>query len=146
MKIQTGRSIAYLAAVLILAIALNYPRIGIAFMKVPEQISAVIKRPARVIVVYGNPCTACRSGEFLLSLSDSPKKRMNIFVFPTAFTQIDIDNLKTTFGLEGVMIRSDEAVDECKRRTSKYLKTITQSTGFYIEIGSAKLISKLSTF
>jgi hypothetical protein len=74
MKTNINRGAIYLVLVISLSIGFNYSRIAIKFNRAPKEISDIITRPARVVFIYGNPCTICSSGQFLLSLADQPAK------------------------------------------------------------------------
>lgn len=146
MKTRTSRRILYLVIVIGLIISFNYRRIAISFMRIPKEISDLTRGPTRVVIIRGNPCTICSSGEFLLSLSDQQKTFKNVFVLPTEYDSIDIENLKEAFGLEGIFIRSDETFAKFMKKAATYSLDTAHSTGYFIEIRANRTVKQVSLF
>lgn len=146
MKFKISRGVIYLVLVITLGITLNYSRIKIGFLRLPKGISDTITGPSRVVYIYGNPCTVCGSGRFLLSFADEKAATMNIFVLSTDYTGVDIDNLKAQFNLEGAFIVSDELLEESKINAKKYSIAVEKSSGYCLDIRKDRTVKKVVVF
>jgi len=111
-----------------------YPCFILRFSEVP--INNNDRNDKRTIVfLYGNLCAACSSGEYLYSLR---KEKEFIFVVPSQFNFYDIENLRNTYSLEGIIIKGNNKIDHYVERLLKCSNSKTKN--FIVKTRNKKLV------
>ncbi len=92
----------------------------------------------RIIILYGGKiCFTCSTGEFIDSLRDT---KSILFVVPDDYSDIDIENFRDSFKIEGLIIRGGEHTADflknlagCRREgdwQKNYLLTLNENKKF----------------
>jgi len=119
MQMKIYRLLIVLAVVSVTLIYYFYPCLMLNIKDFPSYncTNAGIKR---IIILYGaGICDSCSTGRFIRTLED---KKNVLFVVSGDYSDNDMENLRDTFKLEGMIIRGGEDTDDflkdiagCKR-------------------------------
>ena len=110
----------------------------------PDLILAGIEQhgPHRIVVIFGNPCTACDSG---LALEQIAREGLLVF-FASDYSDHEVRNFMETFRVMGVPRKDDGTIEQFFRRMSRCQKQPSWRRNYTFTVDEAGEIGDLRAF
>jgi hypothetical protein len=144
MKRKKIRSLFLFILLVTLLIYYFYPCLSIKFIRLPEFILEISTTNTEyVYILYGTLCLHCPSGDYFKSIK---KKASSIFIVPSDFSRIDIENLKTKYEINGTVLLGNEKIISIIKKFAKCKGAKNWRQNFRVQVNQTNRIDKFTRF
>ena len=114
--------------------------IVLKFSEIPQEIKVNMNKNTKYICfLYGYICGECDDESYLYSLRN---RKDIVFVVPTNFKSLDIENLKQTFSFKGKFVKGNEKIESFLNLFVKCLRANSNKINLIIDAKNKKIIRK----